>query len=217
MTPFTRRAYAYICDEYGLTVEELQGRGRTHRVAHPRQLLMLIIYRGGVSMPGTGREVGGRDHTTVLHAVRTVEKRDPELYAAASDVAAKLRELAARDVAEQRVDYVTAPPSVQGEGRSYVHGRLSKRYGRRTPLKVVPVDRVASHQHLQPFAAKWVADGGTPGEALEPYGLSASEVTEFLRRYLPTLLGKNGQARCRAARECLPRIELGKRLAGVAA
>lgn len=217
MTPFARRAYAYICDEYGLTVEELQGRGRTYRVAHPRQLLMLILHRGGLSMPVTGRAVGNRDHTTVLHAVRVVEKRDPELFAASVDIAASLRELAADDVAARRDDYLSGVSELQGNYVRAAGNFPSERVSHRPAIVRVKQDNIAAHMHRVRFVAQWVADGGTPKEALSPHGLSDHEIGQYLRRYLPTLLGKVGYARSRAAGECLPRIELGERLARVAA
>jgi chromosomal replication initiator protein len=69
-------------------------RGRD--VARPRQVAMYLCRElTARSMPEIGRMFGGRDHTTVLHAIRRItllRQIDPELDA---DVRALERELAA--------------------------------------------------------------------------------------------------------------------------
>jgi chromosomal replication initiator protein len=62
---------AATCREFGLTAEELLSRSRTARVAWPRQVAMYLSRElTDASLPIIGREFGGRDHTTVLHACR---------------------------------------------------------------------------------------------------------------------------------------------------
>ena len=59
----------------GITVADLKGRHRRRDVTHVRHLAMYEIYsqRKDMSHPAIGRWFGGRDHTTVLHAVRKIE------------------------------------------------------------------------------------------------------------------------------------------------
>lgn len=48
----------------------LLGDSRAQTVAHPRQILMYLLRTHlGLSLQETGRVIGGRDHTTVMHAV----------------------------------------------------------------------------------------------------------------------------------------------------
>jgi chromosomal replication initiator protein len=51
--------------------EELLSSTRTARIAWPRQVAMYLARElTGESLPAIGRQFGGRDHTTVLHAWR---------------------------------------------------------------------------------------------------------------------------------------------------
>ena len=64
------------CSLFGLSPEELISSSRTPRVAWPRQMAMYLARElTGASLPAIGREFGGRDHTTVLHACRRAGKR----------------------------------------------------------------------------------------------------------------------------------------------
>ena len=70
-----------VAEEYGVTVLELASARRSRSVAHPRQAAMWLCRRlTGRSLPEIGRMFGGRDHTTVTHACKAVERRlaDPD-------------------------------------------------------------------------------------------------------------------------------------------
>jgi chromosomal replication initiator protein len=67
---------AAACEHFGLSAEELLSSARVARVAWPRQLAMYLARElTGESLPAIGREFGGRDHTTVLHAWRRASAR----------------------------------------------------------------------------------------------------------------------------------------------
>ncbi len=67
---------AATCAHFGLSSEELLSPGRAARVAWPRQIAMYLSRElTGESLPAIGREFGGRDHTTVLHACRRASAR----------------------------------------------------------------------------------------------------------------------------------------------
>ncbi len=67
---------AATCRHFGISTEELISSGRTTRIAWPRQLAMYLARElTGASLPAIGREFGGRDHTTVLHACRRASSR----------------------------------------------------------------------------------------------------------------------------------------------
>lgn len=58
---------------FGVKVSDLTGPRRTRQVVVPRQIAMYLAREHtGLSLPEIGRSFGGRDHTTVLHAVRRV-------------------------------------------------------------------------------------------------------------------------------------------------
>lgn len=60
---------------YGIDVADLRGRDRRRALAILRQDAMAAMKRAGFSTTQIGRYFDGRDHTTVLHAVRMAEKR----------------------------------------------------------------------------------------------------------------------------------------------
>ena len=54
---------------YRLTEEELTGPSRSRRIARPRQVAMYLMRQEtNASLPQIGKKLGGRDHTTAIHA-----------------------------------------------------------------------------------------------------------------------------------------------------
>ena len=67
---------AAACEHFGVSSEELLSSARTQRIAWPRQVAMYLSRElTGESLPAIGRNFGGRDHTTVLHAWRRTSAR----------------------------------------------------------------------------------------------------------------------------------------------
>jgi chromosomal replication initiator protein len=67
---------AAACAHFGITQHELLSSGRSPRVTWPRQLAMFLARQvTGESLPTIGREFGGRDHTTVMHACKRTSAR----------------------------------------------------------------------------------------------------------------------------------------------
>ncbi len=67
---------AAACKEFGVSREELLSSARTRRIAAARTVAMYLARElSGESLPAIGREFGGRDHTTVLHAWRRTSAR----------------------------------------------------------------------------------------------------------------------------------------------
>lgn len=59
-----------ICDYYSIGKRQILGSKRTRSIALPRQVLMYILRTQlRISLSEIGQFVGGRDHTTVMHAV----------------------------------------------------------------------------------------------------------------------------------------------------
>lgn len=64
------------CERFGLTPDELLSSSRAPRVSWPRQVAMYLARElTDESLPAIGRQFGGRDHTTVLHAYRRTATR----------------------------------------------------------------------------------------------------------------------------------------------
>ena len=61
---------------YGLDPITMKSARRSLDIARPRQVAMYLAAKlTPKSLPDIGRRLGGRDHTTVLYAIRAVEKR----------------------------------------------------------------------------------------------------------------------------------------------
>ena len=72
-----------VAEHYRIRKAEMTSARRAREVARPRQVAMYLSKQlTPRSLPEIGRRFGGRDHTTVIHAVRQIEKlraQDPEL------------------------------------------------------------------------------------------------------------------------------------------
>jgi chromosomal replication initiation ATPase DnaA len=72
-----------VARRYNCTRADLLSPQRTHDIVRPRQIAMYLAKHLTLqSLPEIGRRFGGRDHTTILHAVRKIEdlvKSDPAL------------------------------------------------------------------------------------------------------------------------------------------
>lgn len=59
---------------YGVTVVDMISRRRDDPVVLPRHIAMYLCRKmTGHSLPIIGRHFGGRDHTTVMHAIKKIE------------------------------------------------------------------------------------------------------------------------------------------------
>jgi chromosomal replication initiator protein len=64
-----------VSDRFGLTVPELCSPRRSQAVAYPRQVAMYLSRElTDASLPKIGKEFGGRDHTTVIHATTKITR-----------------------------------------------------------------------------------------------------------------------------------------------
>jgi chromosomal replication initiator protein len=71
-----RRVLDVTAEHFGLTVEHLAVRRRHHKLVHRRQVAMYVARKvTGRSLPFIAEKLGGFDHTTILHGVRTVQAR----------------------------------------------------------------------------------------------------------------------------------------------
>jgi chromosomal replication initiator protein len=83
-----------VADRFGLSVEQLVSSSRAAKVNWPRQLaIQLARDLTGASLPAIGREFGGRNHATVLHACKRVSERLKTDQQAVDDLARLRRQL----------------------------------------------------------------------------------------------------------------------------
>lgn len=83
-----------VAEHYALKQADLISERRARAVARPRQVAMWLAKQITTrSLPDIGRRFGGRDHTTVLHAVRRIEALKAEDAAIARDIDVLLRKL----------------------------------------------------------------------------------------------------------------------------
>jgi chromosomal replication initiator protein len=63
-----------VAAHYGVRLSEMFSARRSRDIARPRQIAMYLAKNlTSLSYPDIGRQFGGRDHTTVMHAVKTIE------------------------------------------------------------------------------------------------------------------------------------------------
>lgn len=64
-----------VAEYYNIKMSDLKSKSRTRSVARPRQMAMVLAKElTNHSLPEIGREFGGRDHTTVMHACKTINE-----------------------------------------------------------------------------------------------------------------------------------------------
>jgi len=72
-----------ICEYFNLKIGDLKAKRRTQNIAFPRQVAMYLCRKHTeASFPAIGDKFGGRDHSTVIHASKTIErkiKEDPHI------------------------------------------------------------------------------------------------------------------------------------------
>jgi chromosomal replication initiator protein len=79
-----------VIARFDVRLGDLQGRSRSRSFTLPRQVCMYLIYaKTRHSLKEIGGYFGGRDHTTVLHACRTIKnlsERDPDFRSTLGDL-----------------------------------------------------------------------------------------------------------------------------------
>jgi len=64
-----------VAEHYSIKISDMYSDKRSKHIARPRQIAMYLSKKlTTLSLPDIGRKFGGRDHTTVIHAVRKIEE-----------------------------------------------------------------------------------------------------------------------------------------------
>jgi len=83
-----------VADFYKIKVADMYSKKRPASIAKPRQIAMYLAKElTQKSLPEIGELFGGRDHTTVLHAVRRIEALRAEDSALNQDLETITRKL----------------------------------------------------------------------------------------------------------------------------
>lgn len=95
--PTVETVQRFICARYGISMLELLSMRRTANIVRPRQIAMYLAKVLTIrSLPEIGRRFNGKDHTTVLHAVRKIGL----LMEESAEFAAEIEQLQAQIAAE---------------------------------------------------------------------------------------------------------------------
>ena len=64
-----------VCDYFKINIREMLSQRRSRYLVRPRQIAMYLSKNlTSKSLPDIGREFSGRDHTTVIHSIKTIDK-----------------------------------------------------------------------------------------------------------------------------------------------
>ncbi|OQY26811.1 MAG: chromosomal replication initiation protein DnaA [Candidatus Cloacimonetes bacterium 4572_55] len=65
-----------ICKKYRVSKDDILSKKRTHAIAFPRQIAMYLARQlTDLSLVQIGKSLGGRDHTTVIHAIEKITEK----------------------------------------------------------------------------------------------------------------------------------------------
>jgi chromosomal replication initiator protein len=77
-----------VASHFNIKVSDMHSARRSVTVARPRQIAMFLSKRlTSKSLPEIGRKFGGKDHTTVMHAVKRIEEISSKDHEFAEDIA----------------------------------------------------------------------------------------------------------------------------------
>lgn len=73
--PIAMRVLKVVAREFDISVEDLIGPKRTQKYCIPRFVAVGVLTEiTKMSLPAMGRRLGGRDHTTIIHAQKQAKK-----------------------------------------------------------------------------------------------------------------------------------------------
>ncbi|MFL6069479.1 MAG: chromosomal replication initiator protein DnaA [Gaiellaceae bacterium] len=86
-----------VSERFSLSLKELCGDKRSQNIVYPRQVAMYLSRElTDSSLPKIGREFGGRDHTTVIHATSKIArliKEDRSVYNLVQELTARIKQV----------------------------------------------------------------------------------------------------------------------------
>jgi chromosomal replication initiator protein len=92
-----KRIQDLVAEKFELTHEELCGEKRSQNIVYPRQVAMYLSRElTDSSLPKIGKEFGGRDHTTVIHATSKISRlirEDRSVYNLVQELTARVKQV----------------------------------------------------------------------------------------------------------------------------
>jgi chromosomal replication initiator protein len=90
------RIQELVCDRFSVTIDELTGDRRSQNIVYPRQVAMYLARElTDSSLPKIGKQFGGRDHTTVIHATSKIARlirEDRSVYNLVQELTARVKQ-----------------------------------------------------------------------------------------------------------------------------
>ncbi len=92
-----KRIQELVSERFSLSLDELCGDKRSQNIVYPRQVAMYLSRElTDSSLPKIGREFGGRDHTTVIHATSKIARlirEDRSVYNLVQELTARVKQV----------------------------------------------------------------------------------------------------------------------------
>jgi chromosomal replication initiator protein len=92
-----RRIQELVSERFSLSLDELCGDRRSQNIVYPRQVAMYLSRElTDSSLPKIGKEFGGRDHTTVIHATSKIARlirEDRSVYNLVQELTARVKQV----------------------------------------------------------------------------------------------------------------------------
>jgi chromosomal replication initiator protein len=92
-----RRIQDLVAERFSLDLAELTGDRRSQNIVYPRQVAMYLSRElTDSSLPKIGKEFGGRDHTTVIHATSKIARlirEDRSVYNLVQELTARIKQV----------------------------------------------------------------------------------------------------------------------------
>ena len=92
-----KRIQDLVAERFNMSLEELCGDKRSQNIVYPRQVAMYLSRElTDSSLPKIGKEFGGRDHTTVIHAnakIARLIREDRSVYNLVQELTARVKQV----------------------------------------------------------------------------------------------------------------------------
>ena len=92
-----KRIQDLVAERFELTLDELCGEKRSQNIVFPRQVAMYLSRElTDASLPKIGRQFGGRDHTTVIHATTKIAgkiREDRDVYNLVQELTKRIKQV----------------------------------------------------------------------------------------------------------------------------